>query len=50
MIFFLKNYLFIHLVTLGLSCGRQAPQLQHGGSLVVACELLIAACMWDLVP
>ena len=20
------------------------------GSLVVACELLVAACMWDLVP
>ena len=21
-----------------------------GGSLVVACELLVAACMWDLIP
>ena len=27
---------FIYLVVLGLSCGRQAPQLWHMGSLVVA--------------
>ena len=24
--------------------------LQHLGSLVVACKLLVAACVWDLVP
>ena len=41
--------IFIYLVALGLSCGRQTPQLRHLGSLVVACELLVATCMWDLV-
>ena len=47
--YFLFNF-FFNLVAPGLSCGRQAPQLWHMGSLVVACELLVAACMWDLVP
>ena len=44
------KYLFIYLLAWGLSCGRRAPQLQHEVSLVVTCELLVVACMWDLVP
>ena len=43
-------YLFIYSAAPGLSCSRWAPWLQHVGSLVVACELLVAACIWDLVP
>ena len=52
----LNIYLFIWLhrvlVAVGrlLSCGSLASQLWHVGSLVVACELLLEACMWDLVP
>ena len=42
-------YLF-NLVAPGLSCGRWAPSLRLQGSLVVACELSVAACTWDLVP
>ena len=45
------------MVVPGLICSRRAPSLQHAGSLVVACELLVvlmvslvAVCMWDLVP
>ena len=34
----------------GLSCSSPAPLLWHVGSLVVACLLLVEACMWDLVP
>ena len=45
-----KIFLFTYLVAPGLSCGRQAPLLRLAGSLVVACELLVAACTWDLVP
>ena len=30
--------------------GCAGSYLQQVGSLVVACELLVAACMWDLVP
>ena len=33
-----------------LSYGSQAPLLQQAVSLVVACELLVEACVWDLVP
>ena len=40
----------MYLVALGLSCGRWAPYLRLAGSLVVACKLLVVACMWDLVP
>ena len=39
-----KKYLFIYLF------GCAGSSLQQAGSLVVACELLVAACMWDLVP
>ena len=51
-IFHLFIWLCWVLVAAGelLSCSSQAPQLQHMGSLVVACELLVAACMRDLVP
>ena len=30
--------------------GYAGSSLQHAGSLVEACELLVAACMRDLVP
>ena len=33
-----------------LSCSRRASLLRLAGSLVVAYELLVAACVWDLVP
>ena len=33
-----------------LICGLQVPYLWHVGSLLEACELLLAARMWDLVP
>ena len=36
--------IFIYLALLGLSCGTGELQWQHVGSLVAACELLIAAC------
>ena len=52
-ILFFKVYIlfyFIYLVAAGLSCGRRAPWWQLASSLVVACELLVAACIWDLVP
>ena len=48
--FFLFLFIFIYLVALGLSCGSRAPQLRLAGSLVVAFELLVSACVWDLVP
>ena len=54
--FFFNYYLFIWLhwvlVAAGglLSCGMWAPQLWQAASSVLACELLVAACMWDLVP
>ena len=38
--FFLKIYLFIYFVALGLSCSRQAPKLRLASSSVVACGLL----------
>ena len=39
-----KNiYLFIYL-------GCAGSQLQHAGYLVAACEFLVVACTWDLVP
>ena len=38
--FFKNIYLF----------GCTGSYLQQAGSLVVACELLVAACMWDPVP
>ena len=41
--------LFI-LAALGLSCGMRDLYLQHMDFLVVACGLLVAACMRDLVP
>ena len=48
---FINIYLFIiYLVVLGISCSRWAPSLWLTGSLVVACKLLAAACMWELVP
>ena len=31
-------------------CSMQTSWLQHADFLVAACELLVAACMWDLVP
>ena len=37
-------YLFIYLAVSGLSCGTWDLQLQHMGSLVVACEFLVVAC------
>ena len=55
-VFFISIYLFIwlHWVSVAggglLSCGSPAPYLWHAGSLVVACKLLVVACMWDLVP
>ena len=58
-IFFFFFLIFIYLVALGLSCGRRASLVaacrllscgRQAGSLVVACKLLVAACMWDLVP
>ena len=48
--FFFNIYLFIYLFALGLSCSRQATWLCLASSLAVACELLVAACVWDLVP
>ena len=48
--FFLIFIYIFSLVAPGLFCSRRAPSLQHVSSLVVACELLVAACMWDLVP
>ena len=44
--YYAKIVIFMYVciyVALGLSW-------RHVGSLVVACELLAAACMWDLVP
>ena len=38
--FFKKRYL----------SGCTRSRLWQAGPLVVACELLVAACMWDLVP
>ena len=32
------------------SCGMCTSQLWHADFLVAACELLVAACIWDLVP
>ena len=46
-------YLFIYLFILaapGLSSSMWDLQLRHADFLVVACELLVAAHMWDLVP
>ena len=47
-LFFFFQYFkkFIHLAVPGLSCGTQdlPSSLQHVGSLVVACKLLVAAC------
>ena len=42
----------IYLAAAGLSCGMWDPWSlsQHAGSLVETCELLVAACMWNLVP
>ena len=41
-----QEFLFIYLAVLGLSCSMQNRQssLQHAGSLVLACEHLVAAC------
>ena len=41
-IVFLKIFIYLF--------GCTGSQLQQVGSLVVACELLVAACMWDLFP
>ena len=51
---FISLFIRLHqvLVAAGglLSCSSQAPSLWQVGSLVASCELLVAACMWDLVP
>ena len=52
-IFILFIYLFIYLFlkylfTYLFGCTRS--WLRQAGSLVVAFELLVVACMWDLVP
>ena len=41
-----QEFLFTYLAVLGLNCSTQDLQssLQHAGSLVSACELLVAAC------
>ena len=43
---FFKNIFACYSTVPGLSCGMWDPQspLQHVGSLVVACKLLVAAC------
>ena len=58
--FFKKNiYVFIIFIWSGLvlvvagrflSSSSPALLLRHASPLVVACELLVVACMWDLVP
>ena len=45
---YLTFYLFIYLFIYLFCC--TGCYLWQAGSLVVACELLVAACMWDLVP
>ena len=50
---FQRNFfflIFIYSIAPDLSCSRRAPQLQLVGSVVVARELLVVACMWNLVP
>ena len=41
-----KNYLLIYLAVPGLNCSTQdlGSSLWHAGSLVAACELLVASC------
>ena len=43
---FFKKKVFFYLAAPGLSCGKQGLflKLQHMGSLVVPCELIVAAC------
>ena len=49
-------YLFIWLCRIFVAtcgvfiCSVQYLYLWHAGSLVVACRLLVAVCMWDVVP
>ena len=42
--FFKYLFIFIYLAVLGLSIQDLQSFLQHTGSLVVACELLVMAC------
>ena len=45
-----KKLLFLKIFIYLFGCIRSLFIWLQAGSIVVACELLVAACMWDLVP